>query len=168
MSMVFLIPLAIALVTTWVSTNASDETTSDLAGSATVGSIIFSLVLAPWQLKLLLLLILLLVTTKRFKLAEATNVALEAQRDAAPIDLTQPPQPHVQAPEAEKQELCYRGVSYGLGASKLPTEVEARGIGQDLTPSCEQPSEHLKYRGIEVSPLVSLPDQEVENLSPEP
>ncbi len=167
MSMVFLIPLAIALVTTWVSTNASDETTSDLAGSATVGSIIFSLVLAPWQIKLLLLLILLLVTTKRFKLGETTKVVPEAQIDAASIDLTQA---DVDAPEAEKQqELCYRGVSYGLGSSKLPTsEVEARGAGQDLTPLCEQPSEHLKYRGTEVSPLVSLPDQGLENLSPEP
>lgn len=127
MSVVFLIPLAIALVTTWISTNANDETVCDLAGSATAGSVVISLVLAPWQVKLLLLLILLLVTTRsRFKPAGAMRFGPEAKTDVASTEVTEP--------EANDQpQLCYRGISYGSGSSTLVVpEGDARETGQDL------------------------------------
>lgn len=57
MSLLFLIPLTIGLVTGYVSKCLTDEEAS-LLGLASAISLGLSLVLAPWQIQLLLLLLI--------------------------------------------------------------------------------------------------------------
>jgi hypothetical protein len=63
MSLFFLIPLTISLVTGYIFKNSAADM-AELMILATVFSLILSLVLAPWQLQLLVL-ILVLISTRR-------------------------------------------------------------------------------------------------------
>lgn len=61
MDLLFLFPLTISLVAGYIFKNSADEI-AYLMGSVTVVSIILSLVLAPWQLQLLVLMLTLVST----------------------------------------------------------------------------------------------------------
>lgn len=63
MHLLFLIPLATSLVAAYIFKNSADEI-AYLMGSITVVSIILGLVLAPWQIQLLIL-IFVIINTKR-------------------------------------------------------------------------------------------------------
>ncbi len=63
MHLFFLIPLVTSLVAGYIFNNYADEM-AYLMGSITVVSIILSLVLAPWQIQLLILM-LVIISTKR-------------------------------------------------------------------------------------------------------
>lgn len=62
MGLVFLIPLTTGLVAGYIFKNSADEM-AYLMGAVTIICLILTLVLAPWQIQLLVL-ILVLITTK--------------------------------------------------------------------------------------------------------
>lgn len=61
MHLLFLIPLATSLVAAYIFNNSADEM-AYLMGSVTIVSIILSLVLAPWQIQLLILMFVIIST----------------------------------------------------------------------------------------------------------
>lgn len=68
----FLIPLTTAIVAGYIFKNSADEM-AYLTGLVTLVSLILSLVLAPWQLQLLVLM-LVLVSTKRLLLENESKM----------------------------------------------------------------------------------------------
>lgn len=79
MSLFFLIPLTISLVTGYVFKNSAADM-AELMILATVFSLILSLVLAPWQLQLLVL-ILVITSTKQVLLPKDYRSEPEENND---------------------------------------------------------------------------------------
>jgi membrane protein implicated in regulation of membrane protease activity len=72
----FLIPLATCIASSYLFKNAVDEI-ADLSGAITVVSLVLSLILAPWQLQLLVL-TFVVISTRRLLLQNETRTRLEA------------------------------------------------------------------------------------------
>lgn len=66
MHLFFLIPLVTSLVAGYLFNNSADEM-AYLMGSITVVSIVLSLVLAPWQIQLLILMFVIISTKRRLQ-----------------------------------------------------------------------------------------------------
>jgi len=137
MSFTFLIPIAIFLIAAYFFKNSTDEI-SYLAALISLISLFFSLVLAPWQLQLLLLVLILFSNRRQSVLSK--NI-LKSQ-------------------EEEKIKLLYRGANYELPIpTSEVTEVEVTGKyrGQIWrnrqlvkAPASQQPLS-LKDRGASVA-----------------
>lgn len=89
MRLLFLIPLTTSLVAGYLFKKSADEM-AYLTGLITIVSLILSLVLAPWQLQLLILM-LVLISTRRLLLQNEYRLELE---------------------ESKEEKLNYSGVSY--------------------------------------------------------
>ena len=89
MSLVFVVSLAILIISAYIFKHSADEI-SYLAAAISLVSLLISLVLAPWPIQLLLLILVL----------------LSNRQQALPSDYLVEPQ------EEEKAKLTYRGVSY--------------------------------------------------------
>lgn len=89
MSLVFVISLAILIISAYIFKHSADEL-SYLAAAISGVSLLISLILAPWPIQLLLLIVVL----------------LSNRQQALPSDYLVEPQ------EEEKAKLTYRGVSY--------------------------------------------------------
>ncbi|MDJ0733453.1 MAG: DUF4278 domain-containing protein [Nostocaceae cyanobacterium] len=63
MPLFFLVPLSAGLITGYICKESSDEI-AQLSGVATVISLIVSLILAPWEIQLLLLILIIFTTHK--------------------------------------------------------------------------------------------------------
>lgn len=89
MHLLFLIPLTTSLVAGYLFKKSADEM-AYLTGVVTIVSLIVSLVLAPWQLQLLILM-LVIISSKQILLQNQYRVELE---------------------ESKEEKLDYSGVSY--------------------------------------------------------
>ncbi len=70
---VFLIPLLTALVAFYITYN-SDTAISYLTGAVTVFTLVLSLILAPWELQLLILVLIIAWSRKIWLKLETTNI----------------------------------------------------------------------------------------------
>ena len=154
MSFSFMIPLTTVLVAVYLFRRSSDEM-AYLCGSIAVVGLLLSLVLAPWQLQLLLLIFVVLSTRK---LWQQTQIEVE--------------------PESEKKTtLLYRGSNYEAISPTTEltefneVEIEKKYRGQvcqslqtEDVPVVQQTFQ-LKYRGATVDcqkPVIPL-DKETAN-----
>ena len=125
MPLFFLIPLSICVITGYIFNRCSDEV-GYLAGLFAIISFIFSLILAPWEIQLLLL-IVVLVTTK--KLLQRNEYNLKFEKSSSNYKTV--PQSKTMKREVSRQ---YRGANYQVKV--VDTElVEAEEVTG-------------KYRGI--------------------
>jgi hypothetical protein len=135
MSYLFLLPLFTAAVAAYFWQKSSDEI-AYLASAATVLSLVLSLILAPWQIQLLILLTVVVVVTFLWQGRE--------NQESVPISTPEIP--------AEKK---YRGATYiePTAAEVTITEREGKYRGADVkitnNPTAAAPirSSSLKYRG---------------------
>jgi hypothetical protein len=135
MSYFFLLPLLTAAIAAYFWQQSSDEI-AYLASTATVVSLVLSLILAPWQIQLLILLTVVVVVTLLWQGREYP--------DSAP------------APTAEiTAEKKYRGATYiEPTVAEVPvTEREGKYRGAEVkitnntTAATPIRSSSLKYRG---------------------
>jgi len=148
MAWYFLIPLGIALVVNYILKHSTDEI-AYIATAILVVSLIISLVIAPWQLQLLLLI-----------LVSVGNLRIWQYNDSG-IDESLEEQPRI--------ELSYRGINYEVthqselatNESQDESQDESKIIGKyrgqvlktnpaKPSQSKEQPNFEIKYRGIKV------------------
>lgn len=135
----FMITLGIALAVTYILKNSADEI-AYLAASILLVSLVVSLVIAPWQIQVLLL-VLALVSSNRL-LQPSRQIIMESEAD-------------------EKIKLSYRGVEYEPTvpvekAKEGETIVKYRGqilkAGTEQTALMLQQNQalELKYRGASI------------------
>ena len=139
MSWFFMIPLATFFVAVYVFKNSADEIVY-LSGAIALVSLLLTLLLAPWQIQLLLLILILISNSRKLP---STESSVRSESSAA-----------------EKVKLLYRGANYEI-ATPTPelTEDEMTGkyrgqvwIAHDIvkTPAV-QPTLNIKYRGVSVA-----------------
>ncbi len=121
MSFQFLIPLGMSAIAFWLYKRSPDEM-AYLAAVIAIVSLLVSLVLAPWQVQLLLLAILAL-SARQFSLSPDLSTGAPLEN---PIqdreDETNP------VTDAERIALCYRGRDYEVNSVKVETiEREIQG-----------------------------------------
>ena len=75
MHFVFLVPLMTGVVTGYIFNKSTDEM-ADLSGLLTIVSIILTLILAPWQLQLLVLMAVI-ISTRRLLLQNEYKIGLQ-------------------------------------------------------------------------------------------
>lgn len=174
MNLFFLIPLVAGIAANHVAKNASDEI-SYLMGSVTFFSFILSLVIAPWEVKLVVLAIALLSTYGFWRqpvgedeLTSGSQTSQEAGQKQA--------EPNEQKDNSAGEELIgtYRGQPYHINGSRHqklgqqqtePNEQKDNSDGEELTgtyrgktyhindsrlPKQPHPEYKLKYRGVSV------------------
>jgi membrane protein implicated in regulation of membrane protease activity len=137
MHYLFLLPLLTAIVTVYLARNSSDEI-AYLMTLVAVGSLLLSLILAPWQIQLLLLITVVVIVTVLWQQRETE--ANEAIANAL---------------EETGSEKTYRGVTYTeTQKEEIPAaEIEGkyRGVPVKIShnPSIASPirPSALKYRG---------------------
>lgn len=150
MNFSFMVPLSIVLVATYFFKKSADEI-AYLSGLVIVIGLLFSLILAPWQIQLLLLMIAGLSTLK-LRLPNQTITDLELDK---------------------KQSLLYRGSNYELNSSNpnnikvTDTDLEGKYRGQvwknHHTEETAIPQTfHITYRGatIECQKYVAPKEEE--------
>lgn len=162
MTLFFIIPLAIVLLAVYIYKNSADEI-AYLAASISGVGLILSLILAPWQLKLLLLVVVLLTTTKIWwpgNQLEDSNSSELSSAISRSDSLTENSQTE-ESTASDKVftpwvKRIYRGVNYDNNSPALKVsegEVKGRYRGQVWksarleTPTVNQPTFELQYRG---------------------
>jgi membrane protein implicated in regulation of membrane protease activity len=131
----FLIPLATGLLTSYISLISADEI-AYLTGAITVLSFLITLVIAPWQIQLLVL-ILAIVAVRQFWRKLDSEVQLESPQNISSENLSK---------IEEKVSRKYRGVAYDLSVSE---EGNLEGNESANT------QYELKYRGASVEKPLS-------------
>lgn len=153
MHLFFLVPLTAGLVSGYIMQKSADEM-AYLTGTIAIVSLILSLIVAPWQLQLLILM-LVIISTRRLLLLNHSQLDLaakpEEQRGSERSAATLPSAPakpmlmvkhsgvsHQPTPAliaATKQEITgkYRGSTW-----KVPSSKQARALPTTYK---------LKYRG---------------------
>jgi hypothetical protein len=119
----FLIPLTTSLITGYISQKSADEI-AYLTGVFTIVSLFASLVMAPWQVQLLILLVVSIVARQFWLKLEFEN-QLKAEREEK---ADEPPAASTLNEIEEKTIRKYRGVSYEPSVSTSSvTDVEIEG-----------------------------------------
>lgn len=165
MAWYFLIPLGIALVVNYILKHSTDEI-AYIATAILVVSLIISLMIAPWQLQLLLLI-----------LVSIGNLRIWQYNESGIDDLLE---------EQPRIELSYRGINYQVphqselaaDESQNESQDESKIIGKyrgqvlkthPAKPSQlsteEQPNFEIKYRGIKVKRHQSASTEAIDNSS---
>ncbi|MFB2898352.1 DUF4278 domain-containing protein [Aerosakkonemataceae cyanobacterium BLCC-F50] len=150
MNFSFMIPLSIVFVATYFFKKSSDDI-AYLCGIVIVICLLFSLILAPWQIQLLLLVLAALWT----------------------INLRQQNQTVVEVEQENKPTLLYRGSNYEHNASNAnnievaEADLEGKYRGQVWKNHHKEETAipqtfHLTYRGatVECQKYVALKDEE--------
>jgi hypothetical protein len=137
----FLIPLALALGARYVAQKSEAEI-AYLTAVLTLLFLLVSLLLAPWQIQILLLL-LTAVAVRQFWLqlqpAPTAPINAEKSRQYRGISYEAPTASPPPTPQGEKLAQCYRGVNYSACPAAVPT------------PETKPPTA-LKYRGVSLAP----------------
>ena len=133
MRLFFLLPLATSLISGYLCMRSADEM-AYLTGTATVASLILTLVLAPWQVQLLVLGVTIFGTRKLLLKNAAKNETNV---------LTQSDRPQLETGVSTENDIAeirgmYRGAPWMSDRAKIPAPQP------DPT--------HLKYRGANVVP----------------
>ena len=103
MPLFFLIPLSICVITGYIFNRCSDEV-GYLAGLFAIISLIFSLILAPWEIQVLLLVVVLVTTKKLLQLNEYKLKFEESSDDNPTVSQSKT--------KGRKFNLKYRGSGY--------------------------------------------------------
>lgn len=150
MPLLFLIPLILALIVGYIALNADTEI-AYLTSTVSVVGFFASIILAPWQIQLLILLFVM-VGAKQLWQRNETKTNLEILEP----DLTPPSSSHPNQLNSEDSPWIYRGVSY---QKEVPLEQgidnnkprKYRGVtwtkDNSSTNLSSQPKNELKYRG---------------------
>ncbi|MEB3175846.1 MAG: DUF4278 domain-containing protein [Cyanobacteriota bacterium] len=137
----FLIPLALALGARYIAQKSEAEI-AYLTAVLTLIFLLVSLLLAPWQIQILLLLITA-VAVRQFWLqlqpAPTAPISPEKSRQYRGISYEAPATPPPPEPQGEKVAQCYRGVTYSACPAAIPS-------AETKTPAA------LKYRGVSLAP----------------
>ncbi|MBD2541055.1 DUF4278 domain-containing protein [Coleofasciculus sp. FACHB-SPT36] len=157
MSLSFIMPLAITLLAVYILQNSADEI-SYLAAAISLVGLFVSLVVAPWQIQVLLLLVVLLSARR---LLQQCQPVVDAQFEAQ----SEPKiEPQSEFQEDDKTQLSYRGINYeSTPAAVEVAEVEVTGkyrgqvckVRKTENMPVSQPTSGLKYRGATVIPQAS-------------
>ncbi|MEW5856481.1 MAG: DUF4278 domain-containing protein [Cyanobacteriota bacterium] len=148
MSLFFLMPLAITLLAVYILQNSADEI-SYLAAAISLVGLFVSLVVAPWQIQILLLFLVLLGARR---LLQQCQPVVEAQVEPQV-------EPRLDSQDDNKTQLSYRGVDYeSTPSTGEVAEVEVTGkyrgqvckVRKSENISVSQPTSGLKYRGATV------------------
>lgn len=176
MRLIFLIPLTTGLLVGHIAQKSADEI-AYLTGAFALINLLLSLILAPWQIQLLLL-ILVILTARQFWLKLEARIqpdALEKEEptqvgifnDATATGATTNSTPN----QANKVVRQYRGVSYETNSPTIPlADTEKVGkyrgkslpVGQPQQVRRKLPKLAIKYRGISLIPQPS-PQEKIEN-----
>lgn len=162
MRLLFLIPLTTGIIFSYLAYTTSEDITY-LTGVLAAFSLLLSLILAPWQLQLVLLLLILLSATQFWRrFSNQGEVEIEEQ---SANNKTQQPQKTINEPipAANPSTLRkYRGITYDSEIkdhSQQPDEQELngkyRGVSVKIqhspqTPTLNNSKLELKYRGASV------------------
>lgn len=119
MHLLFLVPLTTGLISGYFFKNAVDEM-AYLMGVITIVSLFLSLVLAPWQLQLLLLMLVIISTRKLLLLNQSQTELADQVQPSSGSNFSN--QPTLTSPTLTSK---YRGVSYQPNTTPNPTTVEA-------------------------------------------
>ena len=151
MHLLFLVPLTTGLVSGYFFKNAVDEM-AYLTGVITIVSLFLSLVLAPWQLQLLLL-VLVIFSTRKLLLLNQSPPDLPDQAQLSTTSAVS----ELNQQETTSKSSKYRGISYkpmAASTTLLETEGELTGKYRGAswkTRNTKQASmlvnPKLKYRG---------------------
>jgi hypothetical protein len=125
MPLFFLIPLSICVITGYIFNRCSDEV-GYLAGLFAIISLVLSLILAPWEIQVMLL-VLVLVTTNKLLQRNQCKLKLEESSNNSQI---------VSQPKTAKREVTrkYRGAKYKVDIVKrdfIEEEVTLKYRGND-------------------------------------
>lgn len=155
-----IIPLGLALVVYYILKHVTDEI-AHIATAILVVSLIVSLIIAPWQMQLLLLLLLFL-----------SNIRIWQKTEASEDDLS---------PDQPKINMSYRGINYEVqppSATLAKADVKKAEVvlgkyrGQVLKTYYPKPTQPpskinsnfaIQYRGIKVKPQPSSLTEVTEN-----
>lgn len=151
MHWLFLIPLTTGLCATWFC-QKSPELLTYLMGIISVVSFILSLVLAPWQVQLLILLFVVVSFRRIWLQAENTLEPFGEKKKVEPKSI----QPQKRASETitpeDKNVWKYRGVSYSPPEGQAKTQEGAiAGKYRGATWTKGNPSEEIKKEKPEKS-----------------
>lgn len=153
MRWLFLIPLSTSLITGYIAQKSTDEI-AYLSAAMTAITLFLSLVMAPWQVQLLILIVAVVIARQFWlklkwdKLAElktSPNLQGDRKNDQPPVD--------TKANESEEKVIRkYRGASYEVTVPKINvTEIERDG----------------KYRGADFRVRYLQKETEIEEISEE-
>lgn len=157
MRLFFLIPLATGLLSSYISLN-NKEDIGYLFGVIAAGSLVLSLILAPWEIQLLILLIVI-VNIRQFLLKD-TN--LSENLDNSEInEINSNPQNKALIP-LSSSPLTFKKISSLL--EKKSTPVNSSLENNHLETKPEENLNTVKYRGVEIKAEENLSSLEtVEN-----
>ena len=132
MNLFFLIPLVTGIGASYVAKRASDEI-GYLMGSLTFFSFILSLVIAPWEVKMVVLAIAI-ASSYKFLWQGSEDSELESE-DSQLLEV----EPDQQNTNLEQEKLIgtYRGKPYYIKVSQKPAQPQRKL--------------NLKYRGVSVN-----------------
>lgn len=140
MSYLFLLPLGLAVGMVYLVRNSSDEI-AYLSAFVAVGSLLLSLIIAPWEIQLLLLIAVVVVVTVLWRQfgeegKKSENLVEETAGEKKYRGVAYTETPAEEIPEIEV-EGKYRGAAVKLS--------NTRSIAAPIRPSA------LKYRGASVN-----------------
>lgn len=138
MRFLFLIPLTAGLLASYLSQKSSDEM-AYLTGVFAAVMLVLSLLLAPWQIQLVILLIAT-VTVRQFWLRFEGQNSLTPAGGGTGGTAEVPPAKEVQSDRAR----TYRGISY----EQAGPEAKDPGPGKAEQVPSQFPKLSLKYRGV--------------------
>ena len=171
MTILFIIPLVVVALAVWIYKNSSDEI-AYLAAATSVVGLVLSLILAPWQIKLVLLAIALLTSSQIWQPRKPVEIKPNFQLIKAQLE------GNLASSKAEKEDhqsstqlvhslaaMVYRGVNYKQGQHMVkvnydPSPRKYRGqvcLSSPIErPILVQSHFELKYRGATVNPHKSV------------
>lgn len=134
MRWLFLIPLSTSLITGYIAQKSADEITY-LSAAITVVTLLLSLVMAPWQVQLLILIVAVFVV-RQFWLRLERNKISSTDTSLVSQEISQSDRENNQESTEETIIRKYRGASYKVKIPKINvTEIEREGKyrGADFT-----------------------------------
>ena len=132
MNLAFLIPLVTGIGASYVAKRASDEI-GYLMGSLTFFSFILSLIIAPWEVKMVVLAIAIASSYKFWRQVDEDG---ELEPEDSQLSEVESDQQNTSL-EQEKLMGTYRGKPYYIKVSQQRTQSQRKG--------------NLKYRGVSVN-----------------
>ncbi|GEM_PF-853003 len=143
MRLFFLIPLATGLLSSYISLN-NKEDISYLFGIIAGGSLVLSLILAPWEIQLLILLIVI-VNIRQFLLKDTNSSEKVDNSEINEIDSNSKSQALI---PLSSSQLTFKKISSLL--EKKSTPVNSSLENNDLETKPEENLNTVKYRGVEI------------------
>lgn len=149
MRLLFLLPLTSALITGYLFQKTTQEI-AYLTGTIALVSLIFSLLIAPWQVQLIIVVVAIVIARQGWRRLQDIE---KVEESIKPDQVTT---------TSKKKEINkYRGVLYNLSPSRInmtPGNLEIKYRGNPLPSQQLEPfgvihrQSNLKYRGVDIAP----------------